>query len=49
MHAPPWPVLREVVWRFDAFALVDSRTEPAGPVYSVIESYPLADTEKAHE
>jgi 2'-5' RNA ligase len=48
-HAPPRPALRAVVWRFDAFALLDSRTEPAGPIYSVIESYPLANTEKAHE
>ena len=35
------PRLRPVVWRFDAFALIDSRTEPSGPAYSVIDSYPL--------
>lgn len=39
-------VLQPVLWRCDAFALLDSRTE-AGPVYSVIESYPLFKTEKA--
>jgi|KBSMisStandDraft_5_1062788.scaffolds.fasta_scaffold140611_2 2'-5' RNA ligase len=31
-----------VEWRFTAFALVESRTEAEGPVYSVVESYPLA-------
>jgi len=31
-----------VVWRFTAFALVQSRTEAEGPVYSAVESYPLA-------
>ena len=36
-----------VSWRCDAFALVDSRTAPAGPVYSVIESYPLVKAENA--
>ncbi|HXY77123.1 MAG TPA: RNA 2',3'-cyclic phosphodiesterase [Steroidobacteraceae bacterium] len=41
--------LRPVVWRFDAFALVDSRTEPSGPVYSVIDSYPLVRTDKARD
>jgi 2'-5' RNA ligase len=35
------PRLHPVLWRFDAFALIDSRTEPSGPVYSVIDSYPL--------
>jgi len=41
--------LRAVVWEFSAFALVSSRTEAAGPVYSVIESYPLVKTQKARE
>jgi 2'-5' RNA ligase len=41
--------LRAVVWTFEAFALVDSRTEPSGPVYSVIESYPLIGTDKARD
>jgi RNA 2',3'-cyclic 3'-phosphodiesterase len=41
--------LRPVVWRFDAFALIDSRTEPSGPVYSVIDSYPLVRTDKARD
>ncbi len=39
--------LRAVSWRCDGFALVDSRTEPAGPIYSVIESYPLVKAENA--
>jgi hypothetical protein len=48
-HAHPAPPLPPILWSFDAFALIESRTEPAGPVYSVIESYLLAKTEKAHE
>jgi 2'-5' RNA ligase len=34
--------MHPVSWGFDAFALVESRTLPEGPVYTVIESYPLA-------
>jgi 2'-5' RNA ligase len=41
--------LRPVVWRFDTFALVDSRTESSGPVYSVIDSYPLIRPDKARD
>jgi 2'-5' RNA ligase len=41
--------LRPVVWRFGAFALIDSRTEPSGAVYSVIESYSLIRTDKARD
>jgi 2'-5' RNA ligase len=41
--------LRPVVWEFTSFALVSSRTEPAGPVYSVVESYPLVKTRKSYE
>jgi len=43
------PRPRPVEWRFDAFALVDSRTEASGPVYSVIESYPLFSVDKARD
>ncbi len=39
--------LRPVEWRCDAFALIDSRTEAAGPVYSVVESYPLVKADGA--
>jgi len=35
------PRVRPVEWRCDAFALIDSRSEAAGPVYSVVESYLL--------
>jgi len=35
--------LRPVVWRFASYALVDSRTEPSGPIYSVVDSFPLVD------
>jgi len=41
------PRLRPVEWCLDAFALIDSRTEPSGPVYSVVESYPLVSADKA--
>jgi RNA 2',3'-cyclic 3'-phosphodiesterase len=37
----PLSPLRSVTWRFDAYALIDSRTAPSGPIYSVIDSYPL--------
>jgi len=30
-----------VEWRFAEFALVESRTDPDGPVYTVLHSYPL--------
>ena len=44
---PPRPgVMRKVQWSFDAFALVESRTLPEGPVYSVVESYLLGGAEK---
>jgi RNA 2',3'-cyclic 3'-phosphodiesterase len=49
LHAPAENTLPAVAWSFDAFALIESRTEPSGPVYSVIESYLLAKAEKAHE
>jgi 2'-5' RNA ligase len=39
--------LHPVLWRFDAFTLLDSHSAAAGPVYSVIESYPLFKTENA--
>jgi RNA 2',3'-cyclic 3'-phosphodiesterase len=48
-HAPPTLALQPVLWSFDAFALIESRTDPTGPVYSVIESYLLVKAEKAHE
>ena len=48
-HAPSALALQPVLWRFEAFALIESRTDPAGPVYSVIESYLLVKAEKVHE
>jgi 2'-5' RNA ligase len=41
--------LRPVAWRFEAFALIDSRTHPSGPVYSVLDTYPLARAHKAND
>ena len=46
-RAPPESTLREMLWRFDGFALIDSRTQSEGPVYSVLESYPLVRAESA--
>ena len=43
----PLSPLRPVTWHFDAYALIDSRTAPSGPVYSVIDSYPLV-TDRVH-
>jgi 2'-5' RNA ligase len=48
-HASAPAVLRPIVWEFTAFALVDSRTEPGGPVYSVVETYSLVEAQKVHE
>jgi RNA 2',3'-cyclic 3'-phosphodiesterase len=41
--ARPGPAggMPRVTWRFAQLALLESRTLPAGPLYSVIESYPL--------
>jgi len=48
-HFAHAPALRAVVWRFAAFALLESRTGMHGPVYSVVESYSLAKTQKVRE
>ncbi len=45
-RAPHSGEMRKVEWRFDAFALVESRTLAEGPVYSVIESHVLGGAEK---
>jgi hypothetical protein len=46
-QAPSALALQPLLRRFEAFALIESRTDPAGPVYSVIESYLLVKAEKA--
>lgn len=33
--------MEPVEWRFAEFALVESRTDPDGPVYTLLRSYPL--------
>jgi 2'-5' RNA ligase len=48
-HAPPPEATRAVHWEFAAFALIESRTLPQGPLYSVVASYPLVNAEKARE
>ncbi|HET7758111.1 MAG TPA: RNA 2',3'-cyclic phosphodiesterase [Steroidobacteraceae bacterium] len=45
-HAPSPQAMRPVEWRFDGFALIESRTDPAGALYSVVESYALFGAEK---
>jgi RNA 2',3'-cyclic 3'-phosphodiesterase len=35
------PDFATLEWRFEAFALIDSRTDAEGPVYSVVESWSL--------
>jgi 2'-5' RNA ligase len=46
-RSPAVPLARPVAWLFESFALVDSRTESSGPIYSVVETYPLVKAEKA--
>jgi RNA 2',3'-cyclic 3'-phosphodiesterase len=43
------PSLTALEWQFDGFALVDSRTEATGPVYSVVESWPLVNAARVGE
>ena len=45
-HPPRTCDMRSVSWSFDEFALIESRTLPEGPVYSVVESYVLGSAEK---
>ena len=45
-RAPQLRDMPEVRWRFDSFALLESRTLPEGPVYSVVGSYLLGSAEK---
>ncbi len=41
--------LRAVHWRFEAFALIASRTLESGPVYSVVGTYPLGSEAQARK
>ncbi len=45
-RAPHLRAMLEVRWRFDSFALLESRTLREGPVYSVVGSYLLGSAEK---
>jgi 2'-5' RNA ligase len=47
-RAPVVAMTRPVQWRFDAFALIESRTAADGAAYSVRQSYLLVKHEKAH-
>lgn len=46
VKAHPEDRIRPVRWEFTAFALIESRTLAAGPVYSVVESYALVKAQK---
>ncbi len=41
--------MRAVHWRFEEFALIESRTLESGPVYSVVGTYPLCDGAQARK
>jgi len=45
-RAPRVIDMHDVLWSFGAFALIESRTLPEGPVYSVVESFVLGSAEK---
>ena len=49
VHALAPQAANAVQWRFEAFALVESRTHAAGPLYSVVESYLLVNSEKTRK
>ncbi len=42
----PMGSMQPVIWRFEALALLESRTLPAGVLYSVVESYALCGGQK---
>lgn len=43
VHRPPrMTAMDRVTWRFADFVLVDSKTLPAGPVYTVLNRFPAA-------
>jgi RNA 2',3'-cyclic 3'-phosphodiesterase len=46
VHSPQLESLPPVAWHLNGFALIDSRSGPSGPVYSVVESYALVAAEK---
>lgn len=46
VRAPAGHAMHSVQWHFGSFALVESRTDPRGAVYSVVEWYSLAGAEK---
>jgi RNA 2',3'-cyclic 3'-phosphodiesterase len=46
---PKTPALPPVSWCFSEYALIESRGGVNGPVYSVLQSYPLVKTQKVRE
>jgi 2'-5' RNA ligase len=45
VHPTQSRLLHTVTWTAASFALMASRTESTGPVYSIVESYPLDELE----
>jgi 2'-5' RNA ligase len=45
-RTPRPAAMRPVQWSFEAFALIESRTLPSGPAYSIVESYTLCGAGK---
>ncbi len=37
------PHMERIVWSFKNFALVESKTEPQGSVYTVLQTFPISD------
>jgi RNA 2',3'-cyclic 3'-phosphodiesterase len=49
LRPPVTPALRPIAWAFDEFALIESRSAPDGPIYSVVETFALVKPQKLHE
>lgn len=47
LRPPRSLAMHPLLWLFAGFALIESRTEPSGALYSVVESYPLSKAANA--
>jgi RNA 2',3'-cyclic 3'-phosphodiesterase len=48
-HPPETLALSAVSWRFSDYVLIESRSGAAGPIYSIVQSYPLVKAQKVRE